>query len=121
MNGAPRAWPVRLTVAAEGDFRQILTWTAAGFGDQQAGVYGETLSAALQALTARPTIAGVRARSDIGKGMYTLHVARQGRKGRHFVVFRIARESSHDVIEVLRLLHDSLDLQRHLPADDEPG
>jgi toxin ParE1/3/4 len=120
VNGAPRAWPVRLTAAAEGDFRQILAWTSARFGEKRAGSYGETLSAALRALTAGPTIAGVRARSDIGKGMYTLHVARQGRKGRHFVVFRVGRESDHEVIEVLRLLHDSMDLQRHLPSDDEP-
>ena len=49
----------------------------------------------------------------------TLHVARKGRKGRHFVVFRVARDPDHDVIEVLRLLHDSMDLQRHLPAVDE--
>jgi toxin ParE1/3/4 len=121
VNGAPPIWSVRLTAAAEGDFRQILTWTSARFGEKQARAYGEALSAALRALTAGPTIAGVRARSDIGKGMYTLHVARQGRKGRHFVVFRTGRESSHNVIEVLRLLHDSMDLQRHLPSDDEPG
>lgn len=122
MTGAPRAWPVRLTAAAEGDFRQILAWTSARFGEQQARAYRETLSAALQALTAGPTIAGVRARDDIGKGMYTLHVARLGRRGRHFVVFRVGGESDHGVIEVLRLLHDSMDLQRHLPsANDEPG
>jgi toxin ParE1/3/4 len=87
----------------------------------QARAYGETLAAALLALTAGPTVAGARARSDIGKGMYTLHVSRRGRRGRHFVVFRVGRESDHEVIEVLRLLHDSMDLQRHLPSDDEPG
>jgi len=53
--------------------------------------------------------------------MYTLHVARHGRRGRHFVVFRVGRESDHGVIEVLRLLHDSMDLQRHLRSDKEHG
>ena len=121
MNGAPCAWPVRLTAVAEADFRQILAWTSSRFGEKQARAYGETLSAALRALTAGPTIAGARARDDIGKGMYTLHVARQGRKGRHFVVFRAGRESDHGVIEVLRLLHDSMDLERHLRSDNEHG
>jgi len=121
LSGAPRAWRVRLTAAAETDLRQIIGWTSARFGERQAGAYGETLSAVLLALTAGPTVAGARARSEMGKGMYTLSVARLGRRGRHFVVFRVGRESDHEVIEVLRLLHDSMDLQRHLPSDDEPG
>ena len=121
MSGAQRAWPVRLTAAADADFRQILAWTSSRFGEKQARTYSETLSAALRALTAGPMIAGVRARDDIGKGMYTLHVARHGRRGRHFVVFRVGRESDHGVIEVLRLLHDSMDLQRHLRSDKEHG
>ena len=36
--------------------------------------------------------------------------ARHGRKGRHFVVFR---SSAPYQIEVLRLLHDSMDLACH--------
>jgi toxin ParE1/3/4 len=43
-----------------------------------------------------------------------MHVAWQGKKGRHFVMFRVAPER---VIEVLRLLHDSMDLSRHWPND----
>jgi hypothetical protein len=35
-----------------------------------------------------------------------LHVARQGRKGRHLVVFRVYEKGC--VIEVLRILHDSI-------------
>ena len=46
----------------------------------------------------------------------TLHVARKGRKGPHFVVFRVAPSRSEQVIDVLRLLHDSMDLPRH-PRD----
>ncbi|NBU77128.1 MAG: type II toxin-antitoxin system RelE/ParE family toxin, partial [Planctomycetes bacterium] len=44
-----------------------------------------------------------------------LHVARQGRAGRHFVVFRAAGSD----IDVLRLLHESMDLPRHLPAAND--
>ena len=62
---------------------------------------------------------GAKKRNDILKGIFTLHVARKGRKGRHFIMFRLGRTSEQDVIEVLRLLHDAMDLQRHLPPVDE--
>jgi toxin ParE1/3/4 len=114
-----RAWTVRLTAAAEADFQDILRWTVEQFGEAQAHIYAETLSAALEALAAGPTVVGARARDDIAKGLFTLHVARHGRRGRHFVLFRIGRDEEREVIEVLRLLHDAMDLPRHVPPMDE--
>lgn len=118
MSGA--SWTVRLSAAAEADFRQILRWTADNFGPAQARAYADTLSSALQALSAGPATLGARARPDIGNDVGTLHVARNGRKGRHFVMFRIGGAQDGKVIDVLRLLHDSMDLERHLPPND-PG
>ena len=89
------------------------------FGVAQSRIYAETVSAALNDLTAGPTVVGAKKRNDILKGIFTLHVARKGRKGRHFIMFRLGRTSEQDVIEVLRLLHDAMDLQRHLPPVDE--
>jgi toxin ParE1/3/4 len=114
-----RTWAVRLTAAAEGDFLDILRWTAEQFGEAQARAYGGTLSGALEALTEGSAVIGVKARDDIGKGLFTLHVARRGRRGRHFVVFRIGHDQGREVIEVLRLLHDAMDLPRHLPTIDD--
>jgi toxin ParE1/3/4 len=85
------------------------------FGSAQARSYADTLSSALNALGAGPSIAGVKERPEIGNNIRTLHVARNGRKGRHFVMFRISSIQGSDVIDVLRLLHDSMDLERHLP------
>lgn len=110
---------MRLTAAAEADFREILRWTVARFGEAQARVYARTLSAALTDLAGGPAIPGVRERGEIAKGLFTLHVARKGRKGRHFIVFRVGQDRGLAVIEVLRVLHDAMDLQRHLPAADE--
>jgi len=118
MTAAGKRWRIRLAAAAEDDFKQILRWTAEQFGEQQARVYAEILSAALDELSAGPKLIGIRARGDIGKGLFTLHVARAGRKGRHFVMFRIGHDQRGEVIEVLRLLHDSMDLPRHLPPTD---
>jgi toxin ParE1/3/4 len=105
------AWPVRLADQAELDFLDIATWTAENFGSRQAGEYSETVILAIEALTVGPEILGAKVREDVGPGICTLHVARQGRKGRHFVIFRKAEEYTTDV---LRLLHDSMDLARHI-------
>ncbi|MBK1681280.1 type II toxin-antitoxin system RelE/ParE family toxin [Rhodocyclus tenuis] len=78
-------WTVRLSAAAEADYRQILRWTAEHFGSRQAHTYADTLSSALQALSAGPAIVGARARPEIGRGIRTLHIARSWSEGRHLL------------------------------------
>jgi toxin ParE1/3/4 len=109
-------WRVRLAEQAELDLLGITLWTVENFGAQQAQAYAQTLWLAIEALHDGPEILGATVRDDLGLGVRTLHVARQGRKGRHFVVFRAVPEQT---IEVLRLLHDSMDLPRHLPAAND--
>jgi len=110
-------WRVRLADAAEKDFREIIRWTLQQFGVAQAASYAKILSAALTSLTEGPDVRGARPREEIGKGIFTLHVARKGARGRHFIVFRAGRGKDQQIIEVLRLLHDSMDLARHVPRD----
>ena len=116
MTADAHPWTVRLTKTAESDYQSIIVWTLREFGDLQARIYADTLSAALVALTAGPTTVGAKERSEIGKGVFTLHVARDGHKGRHFVLFRIGPGKHQRHIEVLRLLHDAMDLTRHVPG-----
>jgi toxin ParE1/3/4 len=106
---------LRLSAASEADFRKILRWTVECFGSAQSRVHADTLSSALRALGAGPDIVGVKERPEIGGNIRTLHVARNGRKGRHFILFRVGGSEGENVIDVLRLLHDSMDLERHLP------
>ncbi|TXT37321.1 MAG: plasmid stabilization system protein RelE [Comamonadaceae bacterium] len=108
-------WVVRTSAAAKADFKDILRWTRDRFGTQQAQVYLETLTLAMEDLCAGPQVAGSTVRSDIGPDIYTLHVARKGRHGRHFLVFRAKPVQDPPVLELLRLLHDSMDMKRHLP------
>lgn len=115
MSVPAKVWPVHLTAAAESDFEQAVRWSAHEFGVNQARIYAETLTLAITALTEGPAVAGARYREDLGKRLMSLHVARLGRKGRHFVIFRTRRRGGNEVVEVLRLLHDSMDLARHLP------
>jgi len=114
------SWTIRLSTAAAADFRSILHWTTRQFGAQQARVYEQTLISALQTLRTGPSACGARARPDIETGLYTLHVARGGRKGRHIILFRMGRMADTDVIDVIRLLHDAMDITRFLaPAPRE--
>lgn len=106
-----RAWRVRLTRQAESDFLEISRWTTETFGARQSALYAETLTLAIEALHAGPDVVGAKTRDEIAPGIRTLHVARKGRKGRHFVVFRA---SEGQTVDVLRFLHDSMDLEGHV-------
>ena len=54
------SWTVRLSAAAEADYRQILRWMIENFGSAQPRNYADTLSSALQALGTGPSIMGVK-------------------------------------------------------------
>jgi toxin ParE1/3/4 len=108
---------VRLGAAAEVDFANILKWTTENFGARQSRVYRDTLVQAIGELANGPDAAGSKARDDIMAGLRTLHIARRGRRGSHFLMYRAAPNST---IEIVRILHDRMDLQRHVPsAPDE--
>lgn len=109
-------WTVRLTVTAQRDYDEILTWTLENFGTSQVNVYNETLLLALEDLTAGPDLLGVKHHGEIGADIFTLHVARKGRKGRHFLMLRVRQNQK--ILEVLRILHDRMDLVRHIVKDD---
>lgn len=113
-----RSWRVRLTAQAEAEVAEILEWSAQQFGEAQARHYAETLTNAIEALSEGPGVPGSKPRNEIGTGILTLHVARKGRRGRHFLLFRVSREAGRQVIDVLRVLHDAMDLARHVDPDD---
>lgn len=108
-----RRWKVHAGAVAQTDFRAIIDWTNERFGPEQAHSYGAILVDALDALGGGPTALGVKARPDIGPNLYTLHAARQGHRARHFILFRTV--TGHHRIEVLRILHDAMDVARHVP------
>jgi toxin ParE1/3/4 len=111
-----RSWRLRLADQAERDLQAIANWTTENFGLRQAEVYLETVTQAIEALHNGPDIPGARERSEIGPGIRTVHVSRRGRKGRHFVIFRVADEMT---IDIVRVLHDSMDLVKHLPDSND--
>jgi len=81
-----------LGAAAELDSANILKCTAEHFGPGRAHAYRNTIVRAIGEIAHGPDVAGSRARDEILRGLRTLQ----------------------------RILHDGMDLPRHLPfADDE--
>src|SRR5947208_2050842 len=117
---AARKWRVRLGAAAELDFANILKWTAEIFGTRQAQLYRDMLVAAIGELVDGPDIVGSKGRDEITPGLRTLHVARRGRRASHFLMYRL---DAGTTIEIVRILHERMDLPRHMPLvsknDDE--
>ena len=112
-------WRVRLSAQAEHDLTTIVEWTAEKFGARQARTYRTTIVQSIRELGLGPDVAGARKRHDIANGVLALHVARHGRRGRHLLLYRVAGART---IEIGRILHDSMDLRRHVPdsgADDD--
>jgi toxin ParE1/3/4 len=110
-------WLPRLGAEAERDLTDIVRWTARHFGAAQARFYRQAILAAIRDLENGPDTPGSKARDEILPGLRTLHVARHGRRGRHFLMYRA---SGHH-IDILRILHDSMELGRHLPGSAGGG
>ena len=112
-------WRTHLTTNAEEDLRRIAAWTREQFGEAQAELYRGIIFAAFSELQNGPGLLGVRHRDDLAPGLMALHVARRGRRGRHVIMFRVVQDEER-MFAVLRILHDSMDLQRHLSLQEEP-
>ncbi|MBM3599098.1 MAG: type II toxin-antitoxin system RelE/ParE family toxin [Alphaproteobacteria bacterium] len=87
------------------------------FGLAQARAYARTLLIGLELLAEGPEQSGAARRDDIGQEIRVFHVARRRRRGRHFILFRTGRDRQGPVIDVLRILHDAMDLRRHVSRD----
>ncbi|MGE0719035.1 MAG: type II toxin-antitoxin system RelE/ParE family toxin [Alphaproteobacteria bacterium] len=111
------AWRVSLAALAEADLRLLVEWSVATFGSEQAERYRAAVVATAVELTGGPDLAGSRRREDLRPGLRSIHVARHGRRGRHLLMYRIAAPVH---IEVLRILHDAMDLPRHVGPTVDP-
>lgn len=114
----------RLSPSAEQDIEAILAWTHRKFGEQVRLRYEELLVQAILDLADEPSRVGSAARPELAKGAFTYHLRHSrdhvsrsiGRisKPWHFLLYRFAADGC---LEIGRVLHDSMDLARHLPSD----
>ncbi len=104
-------WRAVLTGPARDDFIRILDESRTNFGTVQAGVYKALLTETIAKLRVGPDVPGSKELVGIPGGYRSLHVAR---RSRHLIVYR---PSAADLIEVVRILHDRMDVGRHLPPN----
>lgn len=107
-------WRIRLASAAQQDYSQIIEFTIDRFGEQQAALYETLMAEALIDIADDPQCAGSRSRDEILTGLRSYHIARRGKRGRHFILYRV---TSEHIIEVVRILYDGMDLEKHIPKD----
>jgi toxin ParE1/3/4 len=100
-----------------------MEWTGEQFGERAALRYDALIKQALKDIGADPKRPGSRACPDImieGARTYHLQFSRNRVGGprvkepRHFLLYR---NRADRVVEVFRILHESRDLERHLPVE----
>jgi len=105
------------------DIAAIVSWSVKHFGERAALRYEDLILQAMRDIAADPERPGATERSDLmieGARTYHLSFSRMRaseprvRTPRHLLIYR---SDPTGVIVVARVLHDSRDLARHLPAE----
>lgn len=114
----------RLSDAAQSDIIEILGWTHATFGTAARKRYEKLLATALRDVAVDPLRAGTNIRAELGEDVrsYHLRYSRERAKSetglvknpRHLLLYRALRPG---LVGVGRVLHDSMEIERHLPDD----
>ena len=110
---------------ARSDIASILVWTQENFGPQMLKRYGTLIQTAIEEIAANPELAGSVHRPEIADHCRTYHLFhsrnKAGRRGnrirnpRHFLLYRV---TDPNVVEIGRVLHDSTELEQHLPEEN---
>lgn len=111
----------RLSAAAQADIVDMLAWTHEQFGEAARLRYQSLIVAALRDIAAQPDRPGSIDRPELGSGVRSWHLrlSRDGavggvvRRPRHFVVYR----TETSLVVVGRVLHDAMELARHLDPE----
>jgi toxin ParE1/3/4 len=110
--------------AAAADIESILAWSHERFGVRTRRRYEALIAQGILDVARRPDRAGVQRRPEIASDARTYHLfysrtrvataIGRVKEPRHFLLFRVGEDGT---IEIGRVLHDSMDLTRHLPAE----
>lgn len=125
-------YTIRLTAAAYGDIVDILERSEREFGVDARRRYQHLVSVALKDVGDEPERSGSAARPELGSDVRSWHLRMSRerartvdggvRQPRHFILYTIIDDAT---VGVLRVLHDAMELHRHLgeglpsvPGDD---
>ena len=96
---------LEFTTAAIADLQSIRNYTFQTWGPAQEKIYLDALWTRFEQILGQPE--KFRGRPDLFPGC---QIAAQGR---HIILFRI----HHSTLQIVRILHSSIDLPRHLPTE----
>lgn len=117
----------RLARPAQIDLANILATSANRWSPEGAQRYATILAAAMRQVADDPESPLTRKRADLRSGIRSFHIrytrrsagAAKVRRPVHILYYRVAQEG---VIEIVRVLHEKMDPNRHLdespPEDD---
>ncbi|WP_437625990.1 type II toxin-antitoxin system RelE/ParE family toxin [Sorangium sp. So ce1151] len=94
---------------AKRNIYEALKYTKEHWGEAQARQYAELIKEAELAISRNPRRG--RSYSSVRPGIFGYHIGKPGRPARHILFYRIV---AADTIEVVRLLHDSMDFGNRL-------
>jgi toxin ParE1/3/4 len=111
----------RISHAAASDIIDILTWSQQQFGEQARTRYEKLIATAIRDITANPTRPGSAQRPELGEGVRSWHLRGSRtdtpggvvRRPRHFLIYRV----EGDILVIGRILHDAMELRRHIDTD----
>ncbi len=110
----------RLTHAAQADIVSILAWSHDQFGEEARKRYEALITTAIRDAATRSDEVGRTVRPELGEGVFSWHLGQSRthspggnvHRPRHFLICR----RDGDVLVVGRVLHDAMELRRHLDS-----
>ena len=100
-----------LSDIAKADIRTILRDTRAQFGPLQVPTYRLLIAEARKRLRENPNLG--HHREGLPADWRLFHISQRGRPARHFFLYIVSESEAR--IDVLRILHDAMDIPRHWP------
>lgn len=112
---------VRLTQSAQADIVDILAWSHEQFGAEARLRYEALIAGALRDVADRARGRDGTPRPELGEGVYSWHLRRSRDRStagtvhrpRHVLIYR----HDHEIVVIGRVLHDAMELHRHLEPD----
>ncbi|KPF87663.1 hypothetical protein IP70_02140 [alpha proteobacterium AAP38] len=109
----------KLTELAAGDIKGISDYTGANFGNPMRKTYNELIRLGVASIVSEPRRRGVTVVRHSGESLLTYHLRHvkqtQVKAPRHLIVYRL---SANGFITILRVLHESMDISRHVDNDN---